>query len=73
MVGNVKVKAEIEIDHFYESVSAPWHHQSSNWKLVIARCQPAINHKDCTCCETGFIGGKEERSVCDVNGLSDAS
>ena len=44
-----------------------------NRKLVIARRQSAINHKDRTRRETGFIGGKEQRSVRNVNRLSDPS
>ncbi len=42
-----------------------------NWKLVITCGQTTVNDEDCACCETGFIGGEEQRGVCDVNRLSD--
>ena len=44
-----------------------------NRKLVIARRQATINHKDRTCRKTRFIGGEEECSVRNVNRLSDPS
>ena len=40
---------------------------------MVTRSQPTINHKDSTRSKTRLIGGKEKRSVGDVNGLPNPS